>query len=83
VLTRQALSDPEHATIATAIATTLLRLGSLHCLSTIAPPFAARARTRNCMSIGVRPFWIGAIAVSALTSAAIYLAGMENLARLM
>jgi DNA-binding CsgD family transcriptional regulator len=46
-------------------------------------PFATRSNPRNEMSVGVRLFWIAAIAIGAAFSAGMYLAGLESLARLL
>ena len=44
-------------------------------------PFTTEHYPRNEMSIPLRLLWIGAIASGAAFSAAIYLAGLESLAR--
>ena len=46
-------------------------------------PFATRSHPRNEMSVGLRLFWITAIAIGAAFSAGMYLAGLESLARLL
>jgi DNA-binding CsgD family transcriptional regulator len=45
-------------------------------------PFATRNNPRNRMSVSQRLFWILMIAIGALFSAGMYLAGLESLARL-
>lgn len=47
------------------------------------PPFATRSNPRNEMSVGQRLFWIAMIAIGALFSAGMYLAGLESLGRLL
>jgi len=47
------------------------------------PPFATRSNPRNEMSVGLRLFWIAAIAIGAAFAAGMYLAGLESLARLL
>jgi DNA-binding CsgD family transcriptional regulator len=46
-------------------------------------PFATRSHPRNEMSVGQRLFWIAAIAIGAVFSAGMYLAGLESLARML
>lgn len=50
--------------------------------ASLQPPFASRRAPSNEMSVGMRLFWIAAIAIGAAFSAGIYLAGLESLARL-
>jgi len=52
-------------------------------LSGMPLPIATKARSQNVMSIGLRLFWIFAIAFSAFVSSITYLAGLESLARLL
>jgi DNA-binding CsgD family transcriptional regulator len=47
------------------------------------PPYATRSNPRNEMSVGLRLFWIAAIAMGAAFSAGMFLAGLESLARLL
>ena len=51
--------------------------------SSLQPPFATRSNPRNEMSVGLRLFWIAAIAIGAAFSAGVYLAGLESLATLL
>ena len=51
--------------------------------SFLQPPFATRSNPRNEMSVGQRLFWIAMIAIGALFSAGMYLAGLESLGRLL
>ncbi len=51
--------------------------------SSLQLPFATRNNPRNEMSVGVRLLWIVGIATGAAFSAGMYLAGLENLARLL
>ncbi len=46
-------------------------------------PFSTRSNPRNEMSVGLRLFWIVAIAIGAAFSAGMYLAGLESLSRLL
>jgi DNA-binding CsgD family transcriptional regulator len=51
--------------------------------SSLQLPFATRSNPRNEMSVGLRLFWIAAIAIGAAFSAGMYLAGLESLSRLL
>src|SRR4029079_16624571 len=51
--------------------------------SSLQPPFATRSNPRNEMNVGQRLFWIAAIAIGAPFSAAMYLAGLESVSRLL
>ena len=46
-------------------------------------PFATRSQPRNEMSVGFRLLWIVLIAIGALFSAGMYLAGLESLSRML
>lgn len=46
-------------------------------------PFATRSQPRNEMSVGFRLLWIVLIAIGALFSAGMYLAGLESLTRML
>jgi DNA-binding CsgD family transcriptional regulator len=46
-------------------------------------PFATRSHPRNEMSVGMRLLWIFLIAIGAIFSAGMYLAGLESLSRMM
>lgn len=46
-------------------------------------PFATRSNPRNEMSVGQRLLWVGLIAIGAVFSAGMYLAGLESLGRLL
>ena len=50
--------------------------------SSLPLPFATRSHPRNEMSVGVRLLWIFLIAIGALFSAGMYLAGLESLSRM-
>jgi len=50
--------------------------------SSLPLPFATRSHPRNEMSVGVRLVWIFLIAIGALFSAGMYLAGLESLSRM-
>lgn len=51
--------------------------------SSLPLPFATRKQPRNEMGIGMRLLWIVLIAIGAIFSAGMYLAGLESLARLL
>lgn len=46
-------------------------------------PFATRSQPRNEMSVGFRLLWIVLIAIGALFSVGMYLAGLESLSRML
>ncbi|MEO7410242.1 MAG: helix-turn-helix transcriptional regulator [Sphingomicrobium sp.] len=50
--------------------------------SSLPLPFATRSYPRNEMSVGLRLLWIFLIAIGALFSAGMYLAGLESLSRM-
>ncbi len=50
--------------------------------SSLPLPFATRSHPRNEMSVGIRLLWIFLIAMGALFSAGMYLAGLESLSRM-
>ncbi len=50
--------------------------------SSLPLPFATRSHPRNEMSVGLRLLWIFLIAIGALFSAGMYLAGLESLSRM-
>lgn len=50
--------------------------------SSLPLPFATRSHSRNEMSVGLRLLWIFLIALGALFSAGMYLAGLESLTRM-
>ena len=50
--------------------------------SSLPLPFATRSHPRNEMSVGFRLLWIVLIAIGALFSAGMYLAGLESLSRM-
>ncbi|MES2905258.1 MAG: helix-turn-helix transcriptional regulator [Pseudomonadota bacterium] len=50
--------------------------------SSLPLPFATRSHPRNEMSVGIRLLWIFLIAIGALFSAGMYLAGLESLSRM-
>jgi DNA-binding CsgD family transcriptional regulator len=52
-------------------------------LTRIPLPIATATRPKNTMGIAARLLWIAAIALAAMTSTAMYLAGLESLARLL
>ena len=56
--------------------------GSASVRSSLPLPFATGRQPRNEMGIGFRLLWIVLIAIGALFSAGMYLAGLESLARL-
>jgi len=51
--------------------------------SSLPLPFATRSHPRNEMSVGQRLLWIVLIAIGAIFSAGMYLAGLESLSRLL
>ena len=51
--------------------------------SSLQLPFATRSNPRNEMSVGLRLFWVAAIAIGAAFAAGMYLAGLESLSRLL
>ena len=51
--------------------------------SSLPLPFATRSQPRNEMSVGLRLLWIMIIAMGALFSAGMYLAGLESLSRML
>lgn len=51
--------------------------------SSLPLPFATRSQPRNEMSVGFRMLWIVLIAIGALFSAGMYLAGLESLSRML
>ena len=51
--------------------------------SSLPLPFATRSQPRNEMSVGLRLLWIMIIAMGALFSAGLYLAGLESLSRML
>ena len=50
--------------------------------SSLPLPFATRSHPRNEMSVGIRLLWIFLIAIGAIFSAGMYLAGLESLSRM-
>ena len=50
--------------------------------SSLPLPFATRSHPRNEMSVGYRLLWIVLIAIGAIFSAGMYLAGLESLSRM-
>ena len=50
--------------------------------SSLPLPFATRSHPRNEMSVGLRLLWIFLIAIGAIFSAGMYLAGLESLSRM-
>lgn len=50
--------------------------------SSLPLPFATRSHPRNEMSVGQRLLWIVLIAIGAIFSAGMYLAGLESLSRM-
>ena len=50
--------------------------------SSLPLPFATRSHPRNEMSVGIRLLWIVLIAIGAIFSAGMYLAGLESLSRM-
>lgn len=57
--------------------------GSARTRTSLPLPFATGSQPRNEMGVGFRLLWIVLIAIGALFSAGMYLAGLESLARLM
>ena len=51
--------------------------------SSLPLPFATRSQPRNEMSVGFRLLWIMIIAMGAIFSAGMYLAGLESLSRML
>ena len=51
--------------------------------SSLPLPFATRSHPRNELSVGQRLLWIVLIAIGAIFSAGMYLAGLESLSRMM
>lgn len=57
--------------------------GSARNRTSLPLPFATRSQPRNEMGVGFRLLWILLIAIGALFSAGMYLAGLESLVRMM
>ena len=57
--------------------------GSASVRTSLPLPFATGRQPRNEMGVGFRLLWIVLIAIGALFSAGMYLAGLESLARLL
>ncbi|MBW0144329.1 helix-turn-helix domain-containing protein [Sphingomicrobium clamense] len=57
--------------------------GSARIRTSLPLPFATGSQPRNEMGVGFRLLWIVLIAIGALFSAGMYLAGLESLARLL